>query len=762
MWIPKYIEIIRFISFIKQRFDFRNEEAVLIQGRNLDDKSQFGNGSGKSSLIESVAVAVSGASIRDVNTKDLIFNGEKDSEIEFYLENLTIGKTLKIWRKIYANTKSAECKIWINGVEKTDLPDINAYNKYIFETLGISKEDFFNFYLITDENGFVPFLKASDTKKKEIINRFSGADRIDLALPFIEQDAVRKQAEIDNVSKEIERIQGQQTLLVEQTTAEEEKLSTDKINVIVSEKKKDINELSNKIDYLIESIDNYKIIKNEKETDLSNFKHSDFDSILLAKKGEKDILVQRLAELKVSLGNCKDKFKSEIEGVVNREEALLIEKEGNYAALKTREESVIQIKKERIDALKEKEHKLAIEKKETRESINEYEKFIAEINTHLAGTIECPKCAHKFILNEREYNIDEACENKRTAEGELAGLNNYLREVLELQEEVYRVEQVEINKQASDSQGEIDVDRQKINKAIGVTESSIEDAKQEINKKVLAEQEKVKDDIYKNSVDTTSLDKYILEINNQKSEEDGKLRDIKNSIQQFEQSIEREKSSIVNLETQINTLQNQIDLALKVDRSKIEELEAKTIELIEKEEELAAKLELLTTEKKNIDSWGINFKSFKSHLANKSLANIEQFTNMYLKDMGSNISIEIEGYKVLTNKKLKEEISTIVKKDGFPIGSYGKFSKGERSRIDICNVLANQNLINLNSKTGGIDMLFVDEILDACDSTGIENIITACQATKKTIMIISQNEIQSMPKYTLVIQKENKVSRILS
>ena len=51
-------------------------------------------------------------------------------------------------------------------------------------------------------------------------------------------------------------------------------------------------------------------------------------------------------------------------------------------------------------------------------------------------------------------------------------------------------------------------------------------------------------------------------------------------------------------------------------------------------------------------------------------------------------------------------------------------------------VLGNQELINLNSPTGGLDMLLADEVLDAVDSLGIESIVNACQGLGKTIMIV--------------------------
>lgn len=760
MWIPQYIKLTNFISFKEQTFEFRNNEAILIQGRNADDQSQKSNGVGKSALIEAVAVAFSGTSIRDVLTKDLIFNGEKSGEVEIYLTNPTINKTLKIYRKIYANTKSAECRIWINDVEKTDLPDVNSYNKYVFEMLGISKEDFFNFYLITDENGFVPFLKASDTKKKEIINRFSGADKVDIAIPFIEQDSLAKQHEIDVLTKEIEKLQSNQELLVTQTMQEEEKLNPDTINELVGGYKDKIFQHKISISSHEDTIFVVNGKKVEKEKELADFVPTDFDTDIKTNEKEKDRLVNELATLKVSLANCKDKFKDEIQGIKEREEAIIKEKTDGHSALNLKEKDIANVKKGKLEALKIREDNLSKEKRETRESINEYETFIAEINKHLAGTIECPKCSHKFLLQDKAYNIDEACENKVTAEGELAGLQLHLTTHFPALEKEFEEEKQVINKEASDEQKKIDQEKQIISATALEKEKVIDLDKQEVNKKVLAEQEKVKGEIYQNALDTTEVDKKLISVYNLKKEEENKVKSLKNEITQFQLSVEREQASITNINTQIESIQRQIDLHLNIDRSKIEQLEAQTLELIEKEEVLNDKLQVLTEEKKSIDAWALNFKMFKSHLANKSLANVQSYTNLYLKEMGSNISIEIEGYRMMANKKLKEEISTIVLKDGFAVGSYGKFSKGEKARIDICNVLANQSLIDLNSPTGGVNMLLVDEVCDSVDEEGLFNIVNACQTLNRCIMIVSQNTVNIVG-HTIVIQKENKVSKIL-
>jgi exonuclease SbcC len=130
--------------------------------------------------------------------------------------------------------------------------------------------------------------------------------------------------------------------------------------------------------------------------------------------------------------------------------------------------------------------------------------------------------------------------------------------------------------------------------------------------------------------------------------------------------------------------------------------------------------------------------------------------------MRSNLSIETDGYKELSNGKLKEEISAKILRSGLEEGTYGKYSSGERGRIDISSTCAIQTLLNLSCESGGLNFLGVDEALDSIDSKGIESIINALQDIGKTIMIISQNtSVNIDSRYLVKIQKHLGIGKIV-
>src|SRR5690606_17221916 len=100
----------------------------------------------------------------------------------------------------------------------------------------------------------------------------------------------------------------------------------------------------------------------------------------------------------------------------------------------------------------------------------------------------------------------------------------------------------------------------------------------------------------------------------------------------------------------------------------------------------------------------------KSYLANLSLKNIEELVNFYLTKMNTDLSVEIEGYKQ-KGKKITEKITETILRGMTPIGSYNRFSGGERGRIDVASILANQTLINNNASPKGLDLIIIDEVL---------------------------------------------------
>ena len=124
--------------------------------------------------------------------------------------------------------------------------------------------------------------------------------------------------------------------------------------------------------------------------------------------------------------------------------------------------------------------------------------------------------------------------------------------------------------------------------------------------------------------------------------------------------------------------------------------------------------------------------------------------------LGSNYLIEIN-----KNKTLGYELTIF---DGEITLNYNSLSSGYRSRCDIIIALALNSAIKL--LTGiSINVLFLDEILSAVDSVGIESISKLLNKIKhrfpeKIIFVVSHNQILKEVSDTLTITRQNDASKL--
>lgn len=124
--------------------------------------------------------------------------------------------------------------------------------------------------------------------------------------------------------------------------------------------------------------------------------------------------------------------------------------------------------------------------------------------------------------------------------------------------------------------------------------------------------------------------------------------------------------------------------------------------------------------------------------------------------LGSNYLIEIT-----KNKTLGYELTV---NDGEIVLNYSSLSSGYKSRLDLVIALALNSAIKL--LTGiDINILFLDEILSAVDSVGIESISKLLNKIKhrfpeKIIFVVSHNQILKEVSDTLIITRQNDASKL--
>ena len=155
------------------------------------------------------------------------------------------------------------------------------------------------------------------------------------------------------------------------------------------------------------------------------------------------------------------------------------------------------------------------------------------------------------------------------------------------------------------------------------------------------------------------------------------------------------------------------------------------------------------------------FTEFKTHLANTKIDALSHITNEFLEAIGSDIRIAFSGFTVLKSGKIRDKISISLIRDGVDCGSFDKFSEGEKARVNLANILAMHKLTNVNCDDDkGLDLLILDEILEATDEQGLSNIFDALNQLQITSLVVSHGNIAEGYPYKTVVNKLNGVSYI--
>ena len=215
MWNPVKIEFKNLFSHVDSSYEFKNNRCVVIFGDNRTDRSLENNGAGKTTLFEAICIALTNESLRNIK-KDNFINREAEScFISFELHNPVLRKELIIQRTFFRGGKSVNVKIFENGIQNTQVTSVSEANKRVLELIGISREDLLRYYIISQDNHYT-FFTASDTEKKEIMNRITSADMINPAIEELNNRKTIKQDELRLLSLETDKLSGKRETLAEQ------------------------------------------------------------------------------------------------------------------------------------------------------------------------------------------------------------------------------------------------------------------------------------------------------------------------------------------------------------------------------------------------------------------------------------------------------------------------------------------------------------------------------------------------------------------
>lgn len=291
-------------------------------------------------------------------------------------------------------------------------------------------------------------------------------------------------------------------------------------------------------------------------------------------------------------------------------------------------------------------------------------------------------------------------------------------------------------------------------------------------------------DVQENKQLLPILSETLLEKQTEVSEKIEHIKQITSKRQEFLNVVNKIRAqrselerTILRAENEISSLKNKVKMSNEtIERllNEKEEIQNKKFIPVEKQDNSALiekikeaneslKLEIEESEllKSENINWQYNFKKFKTYLINKSIYAIEAYTNMFLDKIKTSLNVKLDGYKLLADgKTIRENITVEILRNGKKQGLIDKFSNGEKIRIDICNILALQKLINLSSKSGGLNLLILDEIIESVDSSGVNEILNQLNSLNQCIYVITHASNMHNFENKIEIVKQNSISKI--
>jgi exonuclease SbcC len=772
MWKLSEITAENICSFNNLHYVLNQGVTTLVFGNNMDNDSQGSNGSGKSALIECIATGITGSPLRKVKNEEIINDSADECTIRLEFFNDTSDEVFVILRRILRKGGSmVECLIKREGkpitTDEAVRPGVDAYNKYILEKLGITKDELYNNFLLS-RHKYQDFLSSSDKDKKEIINRFSNASLVDIAVDKVLEDKKPVDEALHKAELKVAGLDGRIEMLAEQIQKEEdstrEKARTKSQKLAdmeksIGEKRALIRDCKEEMEILkasyteIEKADKQMQALEDRESSVGECLEiitgllaplqcgslSDWNGIVTDKKDKIEKLSGELSLWDTALEETKKKLHEATRKRDSFQDKYRVFSENMKVKVSGYDEELKRLDMQ-ITGLNDQITELGKQKATLTAAIE-------NLNNKLAGTITCPVCRHQFLLSDENFDVEAARRQMKEKETEKGKLENLLAKC---RKQSGSIEESEKKIHA----GKRDLTGQNV-----TWEEKIQEAEKSRRAAVGLQEEAGQ-----------SKERVIRSINSIQTELDGirrKLFDeafsllddayksIRRNIGSCGEDIKAAESAIGILENTMKELKESSGSDILVS------LEASLKEYRKQSSEAVIEKEKLEKQANELMRQADVFLQFKSFLANTKIAALAKVTNEFLESIGSDIRLHLSGFTSLKSGKVREKISVSLLRSGMDCGSFDKFSEGEKCRVNLATILAMQKLVNGNCEEDkGLNLIVLDEILSPVDEDGLASMFGVLNQSGITTLVISHGNISESYPYKLIIHKKNGQSYI--
>ena len=223
------------------------------------------------------------------------------------------------------------------------------------------------------------------------------------------------------------------------------------------------------------------------------------------------------------------------------------------------------------------------------------------------------------------------------------------------------------------------------------------------------------------------------------------------------------------MQSQIELLKKQIQDVKSEEnpyKTQVKDYQKQIQDMTESYSELDAEYDILSSDEEVLNFWltGFSNSGIKSMLLDDITPFLNKRANKYLQALsGDRLSVNFTTQTQLKSGEMREKFQIEVNnEDGGD--SYMANSSGEKKRVDIAINLALQDLVSSRANKK-INMIFLDEALDALDNCGVDdvlNLLSEVAKDKSSVFVISHNEnIQTAFENFLVVTKKNGYSTVV-
>lgn len=761
MWKLISIHTKNLCAFKELNYRLHQDCTTLIFGNNMDNDSQGSNGSGKSAMLEAIAIGLTGEPLRKIKMEEIINDAENEAVVSVVLQNQE-GHIMTVNRRL--SRKSPQDIQILVDTEEIAQATVADYNKYVLEAVGLTKDDLYANFILS-KNKYTSFLSSSDREKKEIINRFSNGNLVDESIAALQEDIVPVEKELSEATTNVAVVQGRIDALQQQIdmaltdSTERSKKKAERIagwKQAIADKRTYIrgqedakataNELLDKYancDNALQKCEEsdkdlagcYELICNKFNT-LQITIPADYTAQTTQYQQQVKVLEKELKDLTKQVVKS-DKTLETVKAAYEKVKARYDKFQNDYGI---KSETI----KKKIDALVDNIRALEKENTQLNTQHSSLVKDIANLEKQLAGVIVCPNCKHEFTLSD-DIDIADVRLRLQDRQGEAEDIE---KDIEANQKSIAAF--IVKGKDAREKQNELLNNKSEWSQKLTDAQTAVDDA--------IRESSNLSSKVTKLNEQIAKLTKAIEDARTNLFDETYNLLDSAYKVQ--ESAVETASLNISNAEGAIQSYEESIkeaENAAETDiisnlKASLTKNKQELTEAISKQEAIQKKLNIYKVQE-------ATFVEFKTHLANTKIEALSHITNEFLEGIESDIRISLSGFTVLKSGKVRDKISVSLLRDGIDCGSFDKFSAGERARVELAMILAMNKLTNAScDDEKGLDLLVLDEILEAVDEQGLNNIFNALNRLQITSLVVSHGNIAENYPYKTVVNKLNGVS----